>query len=59
MQAAESDRHSVELSQVQVKGKEKERQVASLERQCDILKMDIQGCRQEIARSVCVCVCVW
>ena len=39
--------------------REKEEQVATLQKQCDILKMDLQGSRQEIARcALCVCVSV-
>lgn len=54
LQAAELDRHRRELSRVQMEMREKERQGATLEKQCDILKMDLQGSRQEVARCVCV-----
>ena len=59
LHATELDRHRKELSLVQMEVREKEGRMAALERQCDILKMDVQGGRQEVARCVlCVCVCV-
>ena len=57
LQAAEVDKQRKELSLVQMEVREKEGQVAALERQCDILKMDVQEGRQEVARCV-LCVCV-
>ena len=59
LQAAELTRHRTELSLQQMSVREKEEQVATLQKQCDILKMDLQGSRQEIARCpLCVCVSV-